>query len=151
EALLSVSTGTVFKSAEAQFPELQLGTLNRTLRNAAGHSAFNVDESGVTVRENGTPRTFLVADFLHDVLEYLELSLILQGALVRACAELGIEIPASRHLSNSDRRMAIRTFAAGIGWENIAVTDLAPVTRISAQGSSAVFARVGSALVNLLP
>lgn len=151
EALLSASTGMVFKSAEAQFPELQLGTLNRTLRNAAGHSAFNVDESGVTVRENGAPRTFPVADFLNDVLEYLELSIILQVGLVRACAEFGVEIPASRHLSNSDRRMAIRTFAASIGWENIAVTDLAPVTRISAQGPSAVFARLGSALVNLLP
>lgn len=150
-ASLSASTGAVFKLAESHFPGLQLGALNRTLRNAAGHVAFNVDESGVIVRENGTPRRFPLADFLNDVLEYLELSVILQMGLVRACAELGIAIPASRHVSNSDRRMAIRAFAAAVGWENITVTDLAPVTRISAEGSSAALTRLGCGLVSLLP
>ncbi|MDQ0647308.1 hypothetical protein QFZ53_001504 [Microbacterium natoriense] len=150
-ALRKKPTGAIFKEAESRFPELQLGGLNRVLRNAAGHSDFNVDDSGVTVRDNGVLVTLPVSEFLNDVLVYFELSIMLQVGIVRACAELDIGLPASRHTSNSDRRTAIIAIASAIGWKEVQVTELLPVCRMSARATTTQFIHAGYALARVLP
>lgn len=144
-------TGLTFKAASEAFPELELDALNRLLRNAAGHADFNVEGSDITIFDGGKVHRFPSDEFLNDVLEYLELSIVLQIGLTRASAELGIDLPRSHHLGAEQEKIAVASVLAVLGFSSVRVQELAPVARLTLAGKLEDVTKAAFAIRDLMP
>lgn len=149
--LIRTPAGRLIKDAAQQFPALRLNEgLSPTIRNAAAHLDYDVDNGHVITSANGQNVTFEPEEFTDEVLSYLEVTVGLALGLTTALARLEVDVQLSRHLSQRDREGAIRLFLGAMGMVRVMLTYADGALRIMGEGTEVNWLGLVAGLSELL-
>ena len=141
---IRASAGGLIKDCAQRYPALGLNEgLSATIRNAAAHLDYDVNEAGCVVTGD---KALAPEKFLDQVLSYLEVAVSLTLGCATVLARLGVDIASSRHLSRRDLDAALHVVLGVFGLSRPTITHGGGALRIEAEGSDVHWMTLAAAL-----